>query len=321
MVKLSLPRLLLVLPLVGYTGYVILRPGLAWTPEAAVASVLAVVAGVLPVVAPRRWVGSWAPFAAILVGSAAATVTTLLPPNALPDWVGALFLALGVAGVVSVPLVAPLWASLARRSAASQLLLIVLGIFSTVLVVQAELVAQVAANPAPVVSLPAAVDNVDGAQAAAFVANVLGHGPASQPPLSSALDPVFVLVALVALAGALLSWTIPQTDRGVSLVVAEPAPALRLRRADPLRFVAPEERALLGLASAPARPPLAGFPGILPISVAAVACIAFVTGAALYARAVLPVLGLLVAVGVAAVYVVGRPPLGRLSRRKTLAPP
>jgi hypothetical protein len=319
-VKVAVSRLVFVLPLIGYTVFVLLRPGLLWSPEAVVASLLAVVAGVLPVVAPHRWVGSWAPFAVILIGSATATVTTLLPAGALPYPAGPLFLALGVAGVVSVPLVAPLWASLARRSAASQLLLIVLGIFSTVLLVQAETVAQLAANPAPVASLPAAVDNVDGAQAAAFVANLLGHGPPTQPPLSSALDPAFVLVALLALGGILLSWTVPQTDRGVSLIGAEPVTSSRGRRADPLRFVPPEERALLARATPPAAPPVAGFPGVLPVGVAVVACVAFVTGAAVYSREVLPVMALGILLAVTAVYVVGRPPLGRLIRRRTSAP-
>ena len=312
-------RLVLVLPLVGYTVFVVARPGLIWSAEAVVASVLAVGAGLLPVLAPRRWTFSWAPFAAILIGSAAATVTTLLPPGELPDPVGAIFLALGVAGLVSVPVVVPLWSALARRAPAAQLLLIVLGAFSTVLLVQAIQTAQAVGIPAPVGALPAAVDNVDGAQAASFVANLLGHGPSAEPPLSSAIDPVFVLTALLALSGVLLSWIVPQTDRGVSLLEEEEVVEPRRPLADPLRFVAPEERARLDLASTPARPPLGSFPGIGPVTVAAGASILFVTSAAVYTRETLPYLSVAVLASLAAVYALGRSPIGTIIRRRTSA--
>jgi hypothetical protein len=319
-VKIVPVRFVFVLPLVAYTLYVIGRPGLLWSPEAAVASVLAVGAGLLPVLAPRRWTLSWAPFAAILIGSAAATVTTLLPAGELPDPLGPIFIALGVAGLVSVPVVVPLWASLARRAPAAQLLLIVLGAFSTVLLAQAIQTAQTTGIPVAVGALPEAVDNVDGAQAAAFVANLLGHGASSEPPLSSALDPVFVLAALLALAGVLLSWIVPQTDRGVPLLEEGSVESARPRSVDPLRFVAPEERARLALASTPARPPLGSFPGILPVAVAAVASILFVTSAALFAQAALPYLGVAVLASLAAVYAVGRSPIGRIIRLRTSAP-
>ncbi|MCI4319210.1 MAG: hypothetical protein L3K23_03640 [Thermoplasmata archaeon] len=312
-------RFVFVLPIIGYTLYVIARPGLLWSPGAAIATLLAVGAGLLPVLAPRRWTFSWAPFAAILIGSAAATVTTLLPSGELPGSLGALFLALGVAGLVSVPVVVPLWASLARRAPAAQLLLIVLGAFSTVLLAQAIQTAQGSGIPAAVGSLPEAVDNVDGAQAASFVANLLGHGPSAEPPLSSALDPVFVLATLLALAGVLLSWIVPQTDRGVSLLEEEELVRSRARVADPLRFVAPEERARLALASSPARPPLGSFPGVGPVAVAAVASIVFVTSAAIFTREALPYLLVAVLAGLAAVYALGRSPIGAIIRRRTSA--
>lgn len=315
-------RFAFTLPLVAYMVARVATSGLAWTYDAAFATFGFVFLAALPFVVPRRGRETW-PYAIGAVGAAVSTLAVAQysfdPTNS------AVVLAsdLSVAGLVTFPFAAALWSALERTGAGWQVFLIVSAVVGTILLVAGfQSVRSMGLAPS-IALLPWGVNAVSIAQAGSLLGQVAGVGPPGAPPLSSALDPTFVAVSLLAVAGAALSWAIPQTDRGTPLPLRPPVDAeAPPGPEDPaLRFLTEDDRRRLSSASAPSPPPLIAYPTIRPFVLAALASVLFVAYALTAPQEVLLALAVGASAGVAAVYALGRPPLGRANRPRTSTPP
>ncbi|HZY71228.1 MAG TPA: hypothetical protein VFF67_09670 [Thermoplasmata archaeon] len=321
MVSLSPIRLAFSLPLAGYILARIGGSGLTWTAGAEFATVGFGFLAALPFVLPRRGRETW-PYTIGVAGAAASTFAVAQYPYDPTNTSIVLASSLAVAGLVTFPVAAALWGALSRSSAGWQVFFVASSVVSTIVVVEAFHAVHALGNAASIEQLPWGVNSIGYSQAGALLGQVAGVGPPGAPPLSSALDPTFVAVALLSLGGAALSWAVPQTDRGVALPLGRPSDPEPPRGADDpaLRFLDEEDRLRLARATAPSPPPLLAYPTLRPFVMAALVTVFFVSYALTAPQQVLFVLAVGATAAVAAVYGLGRPPFRRTTHPRTSAP-
>ncbi len=140
-------------------------------------------------------------------------------------------------------------------------------------------------GPAPASAFLPAWYRVDGAQVHAL-ASALGHGLAPNPPLEGVLDPVFIGLALLAVAGLLLPMlrsperdlALPRPERHRPIVPASrilPPPVLDVREGEPTPAVASPGGGLVPVVGA-----ALGLAGVIAVAAVAPSLVYLAVGAA-----------------------------------------